>query len=312
MQKNKLSVLVFLLALVVAVGPVSAATVNVDSSMTNAQIQTAITGANAGDTINFASGTYNGINLTINKALALVGNGATLVGNGVSILKLSSTTGVSINGFNININNPSADGITGSNVYSCDIENNNITNGDDGINIYMLYANLTINNNKITNMNDARDGISLVNHATTIDMDSFIPSTITNNAVDGLQYGIFLGGNFKGTVSGNNITNSPYGMTITGKNAATNGILSATISNNNITGIAMESPDVLYLNLDNNNISQLNSTGYTILTNAYFAKDDFGNIYVTNNNLVYQVSQDFKDATDYAQGNSGSGAYTKP
>lgn len=303
MKINKVGLVVFLVAVAFTMGSVSATDVN--SGMTNTQIQNAIDTDTSG-TINFAAGDYTGIHLIINKTLSLVGNGANLIGSGTSILTISGTSGVSINGFNININNTGADGITGYNVYNCSIQNNNITNGDDGINIYKLYENLTISNNQITNMNDARDGISLVNHATSIDMSTFTPSTITNNVITGLQYGIFLGGNFKGTVSNNNITGTTYGMNITGKNAATNGALNATIGYNTITGIAMESPNVLYLNLNHNTINQLNTTGYSVLTSSNFARNSTlpGTITVKYNTFNYPVSTAFRNsATTWSNNN---------
>ena len=278
MKTKNLGILVFLVAIAVTMGSASAATVNVNSGMTPAQIQGNISAATAGDTINFASGTYNGISLTINKALNLVGNGATIVGNGSSVFIITGTTGVSINGFNININNPSADGITGSNVYSCSIQNNNITNGDDGINIFKQYGGLTINNNRVTNMNAARDGISLVNCVSSTSTST----SITNNVVDGLNYGIFVGGYFRGLISGNTLNNIGLtGMNITGKNAATTGNLYANITNNDITstgvGISMENPDVVYLNLTGNTVS---SGSDSLLKGYYYTRD--ANIQLTN------------------------------
>jgi hypothetical protein len=311
MKLNKTIILALLIALSVLVGPVSADQYDVDASMTNDEIQDIITNdAESGDTINFEAGNYNGIHLTIGKKLNLLGNGATLNGDGTSILNIANTNGVEISDFNININNDTADGITGSNVYNCAISNNNITNGDDGINIYMLYENLTITNNRITYVD--RDGISLVNHATTINMTTFIPSTIAENVIENVVYGIFLGGNFKGDIIGNTIAGTTAGLTITGKSAATNGKLNATIANNTIAGIAMECPNVLYLNLTGNTIGQLGTTNNSIVTNAYFDGGSHDYISVTFNDLVYQVYQAFKDATDYAANNTGVGAYTKP
>lgn len=314
MQKNKLSVLVLLLVLVVAVGPVSAAPVNVNSNMTNAQIQNAINGANSGDTINFAAGTYNGICLNIAKRLNLVGNGAVLNGNGSSVMTISNTNGVQITGFVINIGNTGANGITGSNISSAVIQNNTLKNGGDAINIFMTYNNLTINNNTINNMStNYGDGISLVNHATGLNMDTFNPSTITNNQISNITCGIFLGGNFKGTVSGNTITNSATtGMNITGKKAATNGKLIANITGNTISGtpigIEMEHPSVISLLLDSNTIG---GTSSSIQTNSYFAYPATHTITVTNNNLVNIVSTAFQNATTAAYDNTGMGAYEK-
>lgn len=313
MKINKVGLVVFLVAVSLAMGSASAATYIEDPGTSSADIQSDINSASSGDIIYFNPGAYSGISLTINKALNMQGNGASITGSGSSpVMTITGTTGLNITGFNININSNATSGIYGSSVISCKIENNNITNGGDAINIFMLYKDLTINNNRITNMvNSHGDAISLVNHDA--NLETTTTTRVTNNVIDNAIYGIFLGGNFNGTVSGNSITNTQYGMNITGKHTASLGSLNAVISNNNVTGISMENPNVVYLNLTGNNIYQLSSTGYSILTNSYFAKNSTtGYITVTNNNLVYPVSQSFQDATNIANGNTGAGAYTKP
>jgi hypothetical protein len=305
MNKNKLGIVVFLVALAFMMGPASAAQVDVDPTMTNDEIQGYIDDAAAGDTINFQNtGTaYTGISLTINKALNMVGNGATIIGNGSAVMTITGTTGLNITGFNININSNAASCIYGSNVISCKIENNNITNGGDAINIFQLYKDLTINNNHITNMvNKHGDAISIVNHDA--NLETATTSRITNNVIDNAIYGIFLGGNFNGTVSGNSITNTQYGMNITGKHTANLGSLNAVISNNNITGIAMENPNVVYLNMNNNIIGQLSTSGYSVLTNSYFAKNSTGTISVTNNVFNYPVTTAFRNSANTWTGNN--------
>lgn len=318
---NTAGILALLIALTVLMGPVSATTWNITSDMNNSVIQGYIDGATAGDILDFvnASATYNGstgIALTVNKNnLTFLGNGATLVGGGSSIFTITGTNGVTIKDFIININNNTADGITGSNVYNCNITNNTITNGDDGINIFMHYGGLTITNNTITDMNNGRDGISLVNHNTTIDMDTYAPTLIEGNIIDDVQYGIFLGGNFKGTITGNSISATVAGMNITGKKAATNGILNATICNNNITGgIAIEVPNISFLELCYNIITGVvDDTEYSILTNDVFATGDIlGDIIVNFNYLGYNATDDFKDVTTEAHNNTGPGAYSVP
>lgn len=307
MKVNKLGIVVFLVTMSLMMGSASAVTTyNVNPTMSNAQIQSIIdNNAVSGDTINFLPGTYNGIALTINKGLNMEGNGATVVGSGTSIFTITGSSGASIKSFNININDTGADGITGSSVYNCVIENNTITNGDDGVNIFMQYGNLTINNNTITDMDAGRDGISLVNHNSLANLDSIVASTITNNKIYNVEYGMFIGGNFKGDITGNDITGTTAGMNITGKKAATNGILSASILNNNIEGIAMECPNVQYLSLDNNAISQLGSTGYSILTNDYFVKT--GSISVTNNPFTSPVTASFMGNATTWTGNTLNG-----
>jgi len=295
MKTKNLGIVVFLVALACMMGPASAATVNVDSSMSNTDIQNAITGATAGDTINFAPGTYNGISLTINKALNMVGNGATIIGNGSSVFTITGATGLTINGFNININSTTGgDGITGKNVYNCVIENNAITHGDDAINIFQSYRNLTIQNNNVSDMNNGRDGVSLVNHNAT-NIETSTSTRILNNNLASVGYGIFLGGNFQGTISGNTITGANCGMNITGKATATQGILNANITYNTIPGISMECPQIQSLTLSHNTINQLGNTGYSLLTNTNYGVNGVDNIYVTYNTFNYPVSQNFRD-----------------
>ena len=60
--------------------PASAATYNITTGSSSAQIQTILDQASNGDTINFQPGTYNGIDVVINKTLNLVGNGAIING----------------------------------------------------------------------------------------------------------------------------------------------------------------------------------------------------------------------------------------
>ena len=351
--------------------PVSAASTNVTSDMSSAQIQSIIDGSGAGDTINFLAGVYSNISLSINKAMNLVGNGVTLVGNSTinAVISVANATGMNISGFNIigngskyavsftnvsnssvmsnNISNTSGNGIniadtgnltnlnnltignnrivnttggmyvsgsgmnisnnyidmggrvntgiSGGSAFSILIQNNTMLNGGDGINIYGLYKNLTIDSNTIMHMaNHYGNGISLVNHGTNKETDTY--TTITNNNINDTVYGLFLGGYFTGNISGNNINGSSIaGMNITGKHTVTTGSLNANITNNNITnggnlGISMENPDVEYLYLDYNNIS---SAGANIAYNQYYKLNGTLNIGGHNNlskNPTYQVS----------------------
>jgi hypothetical protein len=293
---NKYGIVVFLIVLAVLVGPVSAVNWNVNNT---SDIQGTINGASEGDTINFTSDTgdtYTGFAVSVTKNnLNFFGNGVTLVGGGSSIFKITNRTGLTIKDFIININNDTADGITGNNVYDCTIENNVITNGDDGINIYQRYAGLTIRNNTINNVD--RDGISLVNHDNLTDeaFNALDPTTIEDNVIQNVVYGIFLGGNFKGDITGNTIGGTTAGLTITGKATTDNGKLNATISNNNITGIAMECPRVLSLILYDNVISQLGATGYSILTNGNFGHVS-GAIWVVYNQFSAPVDVTFRNS----------------
>ncbi len=282
--------LALLIAITVLAGPVSAATLDVNTS---SDIQATIDGASPGDTINFANDTYNNFAVTVTKDnLTFLGNGATLIGNSSSNtmrFTITNRYGLTIRDFILNINNAAANGIGGPGVYNTTIKNNTITNGDDAINIYQHYGGLKIIGNTI-NMNGGRDGISLVNR-NVLDETAFaaLDSTIIkNNVVSGVQYGIFLGGNFKGKVIGNDVTGTVAGMNITYKpdNNPNNGKLDAIICNNNITGgISLESPEVLFLKLCYNTIiGQVAGTEYSIAKGLTYAKA--GLIYVENNDFI--------------------------
>ncbi|MBI4813420.1 MAG: right-handed parallel beta-helix repeat-containing protein [Methanobacterium sp.] len=215
-------------------------------------------------------------NLTSRNNVLIEGNKFVNTSGGIWII--GSGFNISNNYMDMNYND--LNGISGHDVYSALIENNTLVNGDDGINIYMLYKNLTINKNTIINMTDGyADGISLVNHNNNKETDTL--TTITNNLVDGNNVGIFLGGNFKGNISGNVLNNSQIAaMNITGKKAATAGSLNANITNNQMInaadlGISMENPNVLNLNLDDNNIE---SDGFSIQYNQYYRNNEIVNI----------------------------------
>ncbi len=316
MKFNKTAILALLVALSIFAVPVSAATTwDVNSTMNSSQIQDIIDNdADVGDTINFTTATgtiYNGISLTAtHNNLKFKGNGVTLIGNGVNhVLTITGTTGTKIKGFTININGTAGDGIRGSNVNSAVIEKNTIKNGGDGINIFMTYSNLTIKNNVIKNMiANFGDAISLVSHT----LETATSTTIKGNTIKNTIFGIFLGGNFNGNITGNKITNTTVGLQTTGRPGAGDGILIADIKYNIIPGILMENPNVQYLNLYKNKLGQLNNTGFSILTNN-FGVDPFGHDIIVNFNYIgYNVTEAFINATTEAHNNTGSGAYSVP
>ena len=138
--------------------PVAAASTNVTSDMTSAQIQSIIDGSSAGDTINFLTGVYSNISLSIKQGLNLIGNGATLIGNSTinAVISVANATGVNITGFNI-IGNGSAYGIYFSNVNNSSIASNNVSNTTK-YGVYVTdsgnltnYNNVSIDNNKLIN-----------------------------------------------------------------------------------------------------------------------------------------------------------------
>ncbi|MCR4818984.1 MAG: glycoside hydrolase family 55 protein, partial [Fretibacterium sp.] len=135
-----------LLALALASpGRAGATTYDIASDATAAAINSAITGANAGDTIIFTKGTYN-LDETINitKSLTLEGNGATLNGRGnVRVIQISGAAEdvpININNFVIQggYTNDSGGGLfvnTGCtvNITKCVFENNTAERSGGGI-----------------------------------------------------------------------------------------------------------------------------------------------------------------------------------
>ena len=217
----------------VMASPVSAATVSVDSGMTNAQIQAKIDGANSGDTISFASGNYKDINLTINKTLNLIGNGAVINSineSNIVIFNITSNgndaSGTTVQGFEFNLLNSSSSSSTGyainldsvSNVVIKNVTSHNgksavynyvasntlienctfddIYNKTDAVNI-MGGDNITIKNSTLTG---GRDAVSMASGASNINV---IGNTFLNN-----QYGAFWGGGLSNITIANNLFNS--------------------------------------------------------------------------------------------------------
>lgn len=226
------------------------------------------------------------------------GNGSTITGDGVNdIFIVTNAHDFVIKNFIINLNG-SKHGIYGHHAFNATITNNTIYGGTDGINIYQVCDNLTITNNTIYNC--SHDGISLVNFLTMTDDEfnnDFVGFTICGNNITGGEYGMFFGGNFKGVICSNNISGADVGIEFAGKKSVTNGILSATLYNNRITGvntgINMFHPMVYYLNLTSNVIAVNNSTSqYAIFTNNnYFAL--YGIIIMVNNNITGLVGPNF-------------------
>lgn len=261
--------------------------------------------------------TYNNFAMVTGDNNKFVGNGATLVGSNDNLFTISSSSNIIITGFNMNVANNKA-AIYGSNVENVTITNNNISDGKDGINIFQTYTNVTITGNKITGV--TRDAISLVNHRTfdSDDWADWVGAIVSDNIINGpSEYGMFFGGNFKGTVSNNAIDNVTTGIEFAGKKLATNGQLYVHMYGNNITnvttGINMFHPCVRLFNMTNNNIYTINpSVNYAIYSNSNFAKAVGGRIIVINNTLEGLVSGGFINATNIANGNDGVGAYIKP
>lgn len=258
---------------------------------------------------------YNLTNaLTIHGNVTLYGNGATLVGSGNNIFDIAGASNFTITGFNI-ITNSTKAAFYGANVFNAEITNNNITGGKDGINIMQTHDNITISGNTITNF--TRDGISLVDHRNLSDDDwtNRGNSVISNNVITGIsiastEVGMFFGGNFKGTISGNTITNVAEGIEFTGKKNKTNGRLYVEFTNNNISnidiGLYMNNHNVTYFNISNSNIG-LNSPNisYAIYAPANYQATGFIGVYNSNfngtisNRFVTSVGNNYSNVTGF-------------
>jgi uncharacterized repeat protein (TIGR01451 family) len=230
MSKTKFLVILGLLMSIGALTASSgfAATIDVYDTNTTDEIQAAIDSANPDDTINFASGTYNNVNLSINKALTIVGNGATLNGLNTStpVFALTVTGSDPTLYRDISISNFTLNGVTaisstggGTNFRFTDLVLVGYSNGSgNGISTRSV-SGLTITNVDISNF---RDAISVGGGNNTLISDSHFHDTgrnamsffqdsgnivVRNNNLSNAQYGIFFGGGVKYIdVSNNNIT----------------------------------------------------------------------------------------------------------
>lgn len=280
----------------------------VNNSMSNSDINQEIVAAyndNTNHVVDFTYGTYYGASFTVQDNVVLDGHGSTLIGDGTNdIFIVTQKSNFVIKNFIIDINCTSAAAVYGHHVSHAVITNNTMFNGRDGVNIFQVHENLTITDNTIYDFD--RDGISLVNFNTYSDSDwnSFVASEVSGNKITGGQYGMFFGGNFKGTIADNIINGSGVGVEFAGKRLPTNGRLDANFDNNTIinveTGINMLHPDVEYFNITSCNVS---ASDYAI-----YAEDPFGTsvdyIGVYNSAFVGDISSEFEDAVGTNYGNN--------
>ena len=281
---------------------------DVTNSFTNDEINDTISAASNDSTnhvVNFAYGTYYGASFTVQDNVVLDGHGSTLIGDGTNdIFIVTQKSNFVIKNFIIDINCTSAAAVYGHHVSHAVITNNTMFNGRDGVNIFQVHENLTITDNTIYDFD--RDGISLVNFNTYSDSEwnSFVASEVSGNKITGGQYGMFFGGNFKGTIADNIINGSGVGVEFAGKRLPTNGRLDANFDNNTIIivviGINMLHPDVEYFNITSCNVS---ASSYAI-----YAEDPFGDsvdyIGVYNSTFVGDISGEFEDAVGTNYGNN--------
>ena len=260
------------------------------------------------------NGTYTNFAMVTGNNNKFTGNGAIINGSTDNLFTVAGSNNIVITGFNMNVATGQA-ALDGANVFNAEITNNNISGGKDGINIMQTHDNITISGNTITGF--TRDGISLVDHRTLNDTEwaNRGNSVISNNVITGIsiastEVGMFFGGNFKGTITGNNITDCYYGMQFSGKKLASNGRLNAVISYNRIigsqVGIDMNNPGVDYLNIHHNTISTANNTGYVITNNTNFNKTVNAKIYVRYNTFYGFINRSFLNQTTVYTPNYGN------
>lgn len=285
---------------------------DVDNTYTSTQINSAISSAaTTTHQVSFAPGTYSNVALTLVSNVNLIGNGAKLVGTGSShvITLPNNLNNFTISGFEIDVNNATgkSSAIYGSFITNGVIANNTMYNGANGVNINKYYDNMTVENNIIYDMNN--DGISFANPSTNSDIATLGKTYITNNTIYSCQWGIFAGGNFKGEIANNRISNCTYGMEFAGKPKANNGVLNATLFNNTISscdiGINMFHPNVLYLYLDYMVFDDI--WEYDIYTNSAFGTYTYIGVY--NSNFDAGVTYAFYSAVGSNKGNNTNFVY---
>lgn len=270
-------------------------------------------GTYTGYQFNFEAGTYNNFTMNTGNNNKFVGNGANIISGGDNLFTVTGSSNIVITGFNMT-NAAGKAAVYGSNVVNFTITDNVINGGKDGINIFKSYENVTITDNTIYQV--SRDAISLANPLKS-DIDNIGESYIMNNVIYSgssttMEFGIFVGGTFKGTISGNNITNVDCAMQFAGKPTGTQGHLNVNITNNIISnvsrGIDMFHPDVISLLVEGNSIT---ATNYSFNTNENFTNSSENSIEVIENVINGVVSQAFIDATYIASDNTGTDAYSK-
>lgn len=205
-MKTKIATLtLFLVLATITIGtvtadPVSAAVIQVPAGANSTTIQALIDGANSGDTINFASGTYNDIKLIINKTLNFVGNGAIINGINESSTNIFTVTtsgdadasGSTFKGFEFNLLN--------SNV----TVSNKLTSTGYAINLdrvsNILIENVTSHNGKAAIYNGNAFNV-LINNCTFTDDYGFCYGyhimggdnlTVTNSTISGCADGVSI------------------------------------------------------------------------------------------------------------------------
>ena len=165
---------------------------------------------------NFEAGIYNNFTMKTGINNKFVGNGANIISGGDNLFNVTGSSNIVITGFNMT-NAAGKAAVYGSNVVNFTISDNIINGGKDGINIFQTYENAAVTGNTISGV--SRDAISLVNHKTFTEDEwaAWNPSSINGNNITCGTYGMFFGGNFKGTIGSNYISKTNNGIEFVGK-----------------------------------------------------------------------------------------------
>lgn len=187
-----------------------------------------------GDLVEFASGAYNNLALTINKSITLIGYNAQIIGDGTNIAFNIVSNNVNIGGFlierydfgiyntghNVKIENNTINNITNcgiitynggpdvngvANIDNNSIKNNTINNTNVGIFSDSVMSN--ISDNKINNSRDS--GI----------LNNGYNNSIENNDIQNSeQYGAYNSG-YGNKIKNNNIKNANMGGVLTSRDS---------------------------------------------------------------------------------------------
>lgn len=185
----------------------------VESGMSNSQIQDIIDNAKANNVILFKGKSYSDINLVIEKSLTLMSNVDTNLKSGSSSpvisIKGSKASLTTVKGFKIEGN---GDGVKvdGSN-YVKIINNDITTNGNGIVSLNTKYLNVTKNNI----VKNSKSGISIADSS----YSYIFNNIITNNGGNGIELAkssnVYIHGN---TISGNGKNGIYLGATVNGVN----------------------------------------------------------------------------------------------
>ena len=186
--------------------PVFASTHQITTGMSSNEIQNKIDSSKSGDTINFTSGgSWENLNLKIDKKLTVIGNGAKITQNtsktvfDLSLTNKKNSVNILIQGFNVNAKST----VKSVNTNQIIIKNMNISgsyNNGDAIDIMgsnsVLIDKLSIKSSK--------NGINILNSSNI---------TITNCEISNSVYAVYISQNSKDiSISQNNFEKNKYGL----------------------------------------------------------------------------------------------------